>query len=161
MARTSEARRMHLPALQPALYERDAYAWALEQACLIRERRFAEIDLENVAEEIESVGRSERAAFRSQLGRVIQHLLKWDYQPLKRTPSWRHSVAAHRVRAHKILSENPSFKAIRDDIVSDAFDVAVLDAVAETGLERAAFPDACPYSFDDIMTRLLDDRSDG
>ena len=81
-------------------YDTDAYSWALEQARLIREGRWEAVDLDNVAEEIESVGKSQYDASDIALARVIQHMLKWDFQASKRTSSWVGSIDAHRVRAN-------------------------------------------------------------
>ena len=69
-------------------YDKDGYGWAMEQAALLRARRFSEIDLENIAEEIESVGKSERRTLESHLSRLMMHLLKWQYQPERRGNSW-------------------------------------------------------------------------
>src|SRR5918995_6322237 len=95
---------------QNALYDTDVYSWALEQARLIREGRWKEVDLDNVAEEIESVGKSQHDTLESCLARLIQHMLKWDYQEGKRTKSWVGSIDVHRVRATLRLEKSPGLK---------------------------------------------------
>jgi hypothetical protein len=137
------------------LYERDYYTWSLEQARLIREGRMAEIDLENVAEEMESLGKSQYSALRSSLARVIQHLLKWDYQPAKRTRSWVNSIEIHRIRAQQNLEENPGLRSKLDEIIPGAYRLGVAYAIKDMNLPRTAFPEACPYDFDAIMTREI------
>jgi hypothetical protein len=138
------------------LYDTDAYSWALEQARLIREGRWDAVDLDNVAEEIESVGKSQYDALESALARVIQHMLKWDVQDSKRTRSWISSIDVHRVRAELRLKRNPGLKSERDEIVQEAYKLAVAYARKDTGLPRSAFPESCPYDFETIMTRPFD-----
>ena len=156
MTSPSQARRIDPAEAGRSLYKTDGYAWANQQADLIRAGRFSELDIENVAEEIESVGRSEKSGFVMALARVIQHLLKWDHQPDKRSASWWHSVNTRRVRAAKDLRDNPSFKGVLTEIMQDAFEIAVADAMADTHLSRDTFPAACPYSFIDVMERTLE-----
>ena len=69
-----------------ALYETDLVAWAREQADLARRGSVNSLDLANIAEELESMGRSERRALASQIRRLTAHLLKWRYQPGRREP---------------------------------------------------------------------------
>lgn len=134
-------------------YDADAYSWAMEQARLIREGRWNEVDLGNVAEEIESVARSEYHALQSNLARVIQHMLKWDYQEGRRTRSWVGSIDVHRVRAGLRLRKSPRLKGELDELLADAYALAVAYARKDTGFSRAVFPEACPYGFETIMTR--------
>ena len=152
---TSRARRIDPAGAGRSLYKTDGYAWASQQADLIRAGRFGELDIENVAEEIESVGRSEKSGFAMNLARVIQQLLKWDHQPDKRGASWWHSVNTHRVRAAKDLRDNPSCKGVLTEIMQDAFEIGVADAMADTHLSRDTFPPACPDSFVDGMERRI------
>lgn len=136
-----------------ALYETDAYSWALEQARLIREGRWGEIDRENVAEEIESVGTSQWHALQSSLARVIQHMLKWDYQGRLRSRSWVSSINVHRVRADVRLRKSPGLKGHLHEVLPEAYRLAVAYAERDTGLPRSAFPEGCPYDFETVMTR--------
>ena len=137
------------------LYDTDVYSWALEQERLIREGRWDEIDLDNVAEEIESVGKSEHNALESCLARVIQHMLKWDYQEGKRTRSWVGSIDVDRVRATLRLEKNPGLKSELDDIMRSAYRLAVAYARKDTGLSRSVFPESCAYDFEAVMTRTF------
>jgi uncharacterized protein DUF29 len=136
-------------------YEADVYSWALHQSELIREGRIAEADLANIAEELADLGRSERRKLRGALARVMQHLLKWDFQPAKRTVSWQNSIDIHRTHARQDLRDNPGLKSELDDIVRDAYELAIGYAAKDTGLSRKAFPAACPYTFEVIMTREI------
>ena len=138
-----------------AAYERDFYTWALEQAALIRAGRIAEVDRENVAEEIESLARSEFDKFVSFLQLILLHILKWDYQASRRTRSWRLSIALHRDHAKTVLDGNPGFKPRLDEALTMAYRRARLEAARETKLPLATFPEVCPYPFGDVFDRVF------
>lgn len=140
------------PALAPK-YEQDFYAWAQDQAALIRAGRLAEADLANIAEELADLGRSEYRELRSALARIVQHLLKWDFQASKRSPSWCNSIHVHRVHGRQTLDENPALRHKLDEILVAAYELGVAYAVEETGLPPHTFPVSCPYTFDMIMNR--------
>src|SRR5688572_31260276 len=150
---TGAGRLCKMTGMKPS-YETDAYGWAMETAEKIRSRRFDEItDWDNIAEEIESVGKSERSELRSFLEQVIIHLLKWQFQPEKRGRSWRLSIAEHRRRAADQLDENPSLKPVLNDLVSQAFELARIRAARQTGLSlESAFPEICPYTTEQILS---------
>jgi Domain of unknown function DUF29 len=133
-------------------YEQDFYGWTQEQARLLREGRFAELDVTNVVEEIETLGRSERRELVSHLCVLLTHLLKWAYQPARRTRSWRLSIETQRVHARTHLVENPSLKPQLDDIVAQAYRLALIEAERQTRLARRTFPTTCPWSFEQAMT---------
>jgi hypothetical protein len=134
-----------------SLYETDFYAWANEQAALLREGRLNEADIANIAEEIESMGRSEKRELVSRLAVLLTHLLKWRYQPGGRGSSWRASIAVQRGRLSDHLDDNPSLKPQVPMAVERAYREAVVVAGDETKLGEAAFPAASPWSFDEIM----------
>ncbi|HUB15892.1 MAG TPA: DUF29 domain-containing protein [Acetobacteraceae bacterium] len=131
------------------LYDQDFYAWANEQAALLRAGRFGEIDVENVAEEIESMGRSQKSELVNRLAVLLTHLLKWRYQPGFRSKSWRLTIAEQRFQIERHLRDNPSLKSHLAEPIADGYRLARLKAERETGLE--SFPDACPFSFDEAM----------
>ena len=141
--------------LERAAYDRDFYTWTLQQAALIREGRFAEIDRENVAEEIEALGRSEFAQFVSFLQLILLHMLKWDHQPERRTRSWRLSIVLHRDHAKTVLDENPGFKSRLGEALARAYRRARLDAMKETKLPSSTFPEVCPYSLEETLERFF------
>jgi hypothetical protein len=133
------------------LYDTDFYAWANEQAALLRAGRLSEADIENIAEEIESMGRSERRELISRLTVLFVHLLKWHYQPALRGRSWTLTIEQQRLRIGKHLAENPSLKSQLDYVVADAYQDARIDAERETHLPRSTFPVDCPFIFDEAM----------
>lgn len=133
------------------LYEKDVYAWALKNAALLRQRRFDEIDVDHIAEEIESVGKSERQALESHLIVLLSHLLKWQYQPERRSRSWELTIREQRRRVERVFGKNPGLKAVLDETLDEAYDTARLVASRETGLSDALFPEVCPWGFGDIL----------
>ena len=132
-------------------YDADFYGWANEQAALLREGRLAEADIANIAEEIESMGRSEKRELTSRLAALLTHLLKWLHQPERRSGSWSASIKVQRRGLTRHLADNPSLKARLPASLADAYQDAILIAADETKLGEAAFPPSCPWSFDEII----------
>ncbi len=132
-------------------YDRDFYAWANEQAALLRAGKLAQAELEHIAEEIESMGRTEKRELVSRLTVLLLHLLKWRFQPEFRSRSWRLSVQEQRLQVASHLADNPSLKAQQATAIADAYRLAVIGAQRETGLDAETFPAGCPWSFDQLM----------
>ncbi|WP_280553580.1 DUF29 domain-containing protein [Halomonas sp. 25-S5] len=141
----------------PTHYDQDAYAWALEQASLLRRGKLDQLDTEHLAEEIESMGKSERRALVSQLARLFIHLLKWDHQPERRSRSWSLTIQDAQVKVTRLLSENPSLKGSLGELMSEAYDDARRAAAIEAELDLDTFPEQCLYSFDEAMTFTPED----
>src|SRR3954447_3744252 len=107
--------------LPPApLYERDYYSWALEQAALLRERRLTELDFDNLAEEVEDLGRSLADQLESRYETLLMHLLKWELQPDKRRRGWAATIGRERIRIAKHLRKNPGLAARHEALFSEA-----------------------------------------
>jgi hypothetical protein len=134
-------------------YDNDFYSWSLEQARLLREGQWAQIDRENVAEEIESLGREQFKKLESALRVLLIHMLKWDYQADRRSRSWALSIESQRVEIEHVIADNPGLKPRITEAVTRAYRRGRIEAANETGLDTMVFPDACPYSFEDIMSR--------
>lgn len=135
------------------LYDTDFYSWTQRQAKLIREGRLAELDLENILEEIESMGRSDYRALQSRLEILFMHLLKWEYQPEKRQMghSWERTIREQRKQARRILQDSPGLKNKIDAMLPVAYKRAVEDAAEETGLSPSTFPKERPWSYEQVM----------
>ena len=131
------------------LYEEDFHAWTMQQATLLREGRLSQADIENIAEEIESMGRSERRELVNRLAVLLTHLLKWRQQPSFRGNSWRLTIKEQRRATRRHLRDNPSLKSWLDEAMADAYEDASIRAERETGLE--VFPAACPFTFDQAI----------
>jgi hypothetical protein len=127
------------------VYETDFYAWAMEQAALLRARRLDAADIDNIAEEIESMGRGEKRELVNRLAVLLLHLLKWQFQPGFLSPSRSATVREQRLRLLSHLKDNPSLKARLDESFAEAYELAVIGAARETGLPESAFPNAAPY----------------
>ena len=133
------------------LYEADMHLWAQEQAALLRAGNFAVADMDNIIEEIESLARTERRDLVSRLAVVLLHLLKWQFQPAKRTRSWELSIKEHRRELAIHLRDNPSLKSYLAEATGDAYSLALIKAQRETRLAESAFPATCPYPNRQIM----------
>ncbi|BBE72322.1 DUF29 domain-containing protein [Oharaeibacter diazotrophicus] len=131
-------------------YEDDFFQWCFEQADLLRKRRFDEVDLPNVIEELESMGNEQLHALRSSYRLLIAHLLKWRFQPEKRTASWQVTIGRERDNVADREADNPSLAVKAAAIVAYVYPRAVREAAAETGLPRSTFPVACPWSLDQL-----------
>ena len=119
------------------LYDRDYYLWLLHTAQLISEGKFSEVDAANLIEEIEDMGRSEKRAIESNLVVVLLHLLKYKYQPEKRTNSWKSSIREHRRRLRKAFADSPSYF---EEVFDECYQEAREQAADETGLPLDTFP---------------------
>ena len=137
--------------MSASLYDTDFYAWANEQAALLRAGKLSDADIAHIAEEIESMGRSEKRELVNRLVVLALHLLKWQFQPGLRGNSWRLSVEEQRFRLSSHLDDNPRLKARLDSAIQDAYRLALIEAEKETGLPRRVFPAECPYSFAQMM----------
>jgi Domain of unknown function DUF29 len=136
---------MSLP-LANDLYETDLALWSQRQADLLRQRRFADLDLENLIEEVEGVGASERKEIYSRLIVLLHHLLKWEFQPEARSYGWRGTIGEQRLRIRAVLAASPSLATRPQEVIGDAYAVARIRAARETGLAVSFFPEACPVS---------------
>lgn len=133
------------------LYNDDFYGWSQEQANLLRSRRFNELDAENLLEEIEAMGRSERRELESRLEKLLAHLLKWKYQDSRRGKSWLLTIKEQRKKFVDCLNENPSLKNKKKERLATLYEYAKLSAAKETGITESIFPDKCPWTFEQIM----------
>ena len=133
------------------LYDTDFYAWANEQAALLRAGQLSAADIENIAEEIESMGKGEQRELESRLAVLLLHLLKWQYQPKRRGRSWRLTIEEQRRKLTRHLRQNPSLRAKLPEVIADAYGDAILEAERETKLPRSTFPVTCPWSFEQMM----------
>jgi hypothetical protein len=134
-----------------SLYDEDFYAWASEQAALLRSGKLEAADIEHIAEEIESMGKAEKRELISRLTVLLLHLLKWQFQPMMRGPSWQATIKVQRIDLTDHLVDNPSLRAVLPDAIAKAYLKGLVEACAETGLSESNFPAVCPWSFQQIM----------
>jgi hypothetical protein len=140
--------------------EKDFYAWLLEQAKAIRDRRLDGLDWENIAEELEGMAASQKRAVISHLRVMLTHLLKWAYQTKERElhlSSWRVSIVNSRLEIEDSLEESPSLGTERNMLafMQKAYHRARDLAAAEMGITdremNRMFPAECPWTFEQFM----------
>ena len=133
------------------LYEHDFHAWANEQAGLLRAGKLAAVDRAHVAEEIESMGRGERRELVNRLVVLLLHLLKWRFQAERQGNSWRLTIKEQRILLRSHLEDNPSLKSQINWAITQASQLALIEAERETGLPESTFPVICPFRFDQML----------
>ncbi|MEA5619157.1 DUF29 domain-containing protein [Cronbergia sp. UHCC 0137] len=135
------------------LYEADFYLWIETTANHLKAGNLAEVDLENLIEEIESLGRSEKRALKSNLLVVLMHLLKYKYQPEKSSKSWLSTIFEHRRRLIEGLTESPSLKKYFFQVFNECYQDGRKQAALETGLEIDNFPIEFQFSIDECLNQ--------
>ncbi len=132
-------------------YEQDFYAWTQEQSALLRLGKWQSLDVENLVEEISSLGRQQKQELRNRLGVLIGHLLKWQFQPALRGKSWKATIREQRDEILDILQENPSLKPYLDEAVQKGFRQGINLVLRETPLDIDDLPSECTYAIAQIL----------
>ncbi len=133
-------------------YEQDIVAWAHGQAKLLREGRLDALDLEHLAEEIETMSASEKRELKNRFAALLQHLLKWEFQPDYRSRSWEAAMLEQRTAINGVLADRPSLRSALADSFTDAYPLALRFAAKETGLEKYLFPKVSADTLDEVLT---------
>jgi hypothetical protein len=136
---------------QHSLYETDFLRWIETTVTQLQQREFAKVDWENLIEEMESMGRSERRRILSNTVILFLHLLKWQYQPSHRSSSWKSSIVEHRQRIRDDLEDSPSLRPHLEKNLDRCYRDAIDRACIETGLPQNSFPETCPYTILEIL----------
>jgi hypothetical protein len=153
LARAAHERRSKRP--QGAGYEEHFYLWANQQAERLRRGEWSRLDVLNLAEEIEDLERELYNELESRFRVILLHLLKWDHQPERRTRSWTSSIKVQRIDAKRLIDKHDSLEPRISEALAEAYRLARVEAAGETGLDEEAFPEECPYSLDEMMTRPI------
>jgi hypothetical protein len=134
-----------------SLYERDYYTWALQQARALKERRLEDLDWENLSDEVESLAKTERRELRSRLEVLLEHLIKWQFQPSRRSRSWRTTIAQQRSKIREHLDENPGLRPSINEVLVRASNSARLEVTGRF-LRRSDSqpPESCPWTFEQV-----------
>ncbi len=132
-------------------YSTDFNLWIDQTAQLLRERRWHEIDLPNLIQEVENLGKSERRGIASQLTRLLLHLLKWQYQPQLRTDSWLDSITDARTQIELAIEDSPSLSNYPAEQLEKSYQRARLQAARQTKMNVSVFPEICPYSLELVL----------
>jgi len=133
------------------LYETDFYTWTVEQAKFLRDGMWDSLDVLNLAEEIESLGKQDRRELRNRLRVLIGHLLKWEYQPGKRSRSWSNTIHEQRYQIKELIKESPSLKPYLLDSIVESYGDGLDLAKRETSLDESCFPQECCYNLEQIL----------
>ncbi len=134
-----------------ALYNLDFYGWTQEQVKLLKEEKWSCLDIPNLIEEIDSLGRRERQELENRLGVLLGHLLKWEFQPEHRSKSWVATIKEQRRRILRLLKENPSLQPFLPEALENAYKDGLDLAVRETFLDYENFPEESPYLFEQVL----------
>ena len=140
----------NLKEAENSLYEQDFCLWLENTAQLLKNGRLSELDIPNLIEEIEAMGRSEKRAVYSNLKVLLQHLLKYRYQPEKRSKSWKATIREHRQRIKRLFKDSPSLKNYFREIITESYQDASKLAADETGLAVDTFPVELPFTVEEI-----------
>jgi hypothetical protein len=132
-------------------YEKDFFSWTTKQVNFLKQKEFTKLDIENLIEEIESLGRSEKRTLQSHLENLLMHMLKTKYQQEKKSVSCSLSIKNSRLKAKQVLHENPSLKPKLEEIIKRAYESARLEAALETGLPEKRFPKKCEWTLAEIL----------
>lgn len=133
------------------LYETDFYAWTQEQVNFLETQHWDQLDTVNLIEEIATLGRRERQELRNRLAILLGHLLKWQFQPEKRSNSWLGTIREQRVQIKLLLQDSPSLKPYLNEVFPDVYELGLALAIRETQLGEQIFPETCPYTLDETL----------
>ncbi|MDZ8086565.1 MAG: DUF29 domain-containing protein [Nostoc sp. DedQUE12b] len=139
-----------LKAHSQTLYETDYLQWLETTVEKLQSQDYANVEWENLIEEIADMVRNERRSLKSNLIVILMHLLKWQFQPDKRSGSWEGSIIEHRRCVKEALNDSPSLKSYFEIVFAECYTQAVKQAKAETGLSMESFPLKCPYQLAEV-----------
>lgn len=138
-----------------SLYAADFYAWTQQQVKLLKAQAWQGLDVQNLVEELEDLGRRERQELRNRLGMLLGHLLKWQFQPANRGNSWLATIREQRREVNLLLKENPSLKPYLFDALKLSYQAGLDLAVRETGLSYETFPSECFYPLEKLLDQAF------
>ena len=133
------------------LYQTDFYVWTIAQAKCLKDGTWDCLDISNLVEEIESLGKQQRQELMNRLGILLGHLLKWEFQPSHRSKSWFATIREQRRRIGDLLEESPSLKPYLPEVLEKAYQDGVDLAVRETSLNYKDFSQECLYSLEQVL----------
>ncbi|BBC23144.1 DUF29 domain-containing protein [Pseudanabaena sp. ABRG5-3] len=146
--------------METSLYETDFYGWTMQQSKLLTLGKLDGLDVANLIEEIESLGKQKQQELSNRLGVLIGHLLKWQYQPQKRSRSWQVTIQLQREEIQDLLADNPSLKSYLDKALFKGFRLGLALVLSETPIKKNVLPNECPYSLDQLLDLSFPDDID-
>ncbi|YAF94439.1 MAG: DUF29 domain-containing protein [Nodularia sp. CChRGM 3473] len=135
------------------LYDQDFYAWVEQTTEILKSQHWDKLDLEHLIEEVVDLGKSQQRALQSALRLVLSHLLKWKYQPERRSHSWQVTITRERLNLDELMQESPSLRRFLndDEWINTTYQRARREAIVETNVEDNNFPIVCPFTVDEIL----------
>ena len=133
------------------LYDRDFFAWTQAQANFIKHKEFDKLDLINLQEEVESMGKRERRELANRLEVLLMHLLKWKYQYEEQSKSWIRTIREQRHQILMVIEDNPSLKLELSNYLVKSYSYARINAHNETGIFLKSFPEQCEWTLEQIL----------
>lgn len=138
--------------MNPTLYDQDYYLWMEKTIQLLQNHQFTELDLENLIDEISDMASNKKKGIKSNLIVLLWHLLKYKYEPERRSTSWHLSIVEHRDRIEEDLEESPSLKPFIQEVFNECYRKARKRASIETTLPLNIFPEESPFTLEQILT---------
>ena len=141
----------------PISYEQDFLLWTEEQAAFLREGKFDLLDIDNLVDEVISMGKSEIRELESRMAVLLAHLIKWAWQPAMRynSRSWEATIESQRSKIGRLFKNMPSLRSrIGEDNLefwTDVWRDARIAAEKETGINYSVFPEEMPWSKEQIL----------
>ena len=132
-------------------YDEDFNRWVEQTIDLLKARRFEELDIDSLIDELEGMSKRDRREILSRLKVLLMHLLKWQYQPSQRSASWETTIRNNREEIAQILQDSPSLNSYPALMLAQAYRSARQNAASETGLPIATFPEDCPFAIASIL----------
>ncbi len=137
--------------MQETLHSTDFYGWVNQQTELLKAGNLADLDIDNIAEEIEDMGKSLQRELVSRLKILFMHILKWKYQPGYQGNSWKYTIEEQRSELADLLEDNSSLAQKLDNALERGYKYARTSAARATGLPKSTFPESCPWIFEQAM----------
>lgn len=134
-----------------SLYDTDFVEWTQQQAVLLGEHRWRDLDLENLIDEVRSLGGSNKREIENRLVVLIAHLLKWKFQPGRRSPGWAGTIRGQRRQIRSVIQHSPSLRRYPAEVFGDQYGGARLQAAEDTGIDLTLFPAECPFTVDQAL----------
>ena len=142
---------MRAPKAAPRLYESDFALWLEQQARALRERRFADLDLPSLIEEIDGLAGRDRRELGGRIRVVLTHLLKVAHQPQRTSRSWETTILTQRADIARLLEQSPSLRRLIPEEMKRAYPQARRIAASETRLSLNNFPECCAFTVEDVL----------
>jgi hypothetical protein len=135
------------------LYDQDFFTWTQITAALIRQGKWHEVDPESVAEELESLGKSNRRELGNRLQVLLVHLLKWQIQPGQRvhSHSWYDTIVEQRDQIHELLTDSPSLRPLIPALLTRRYRRARQKAFDEMNVPDVTLPSECPWTVEQLL----------